>query len=205
MNVISGQGKGWQRQANLRLNVNLLRPFRHSVGVPGGAIQTSWIEYGPRRLHPKLQFLPHQLATFLVENLHEQLRLPPPDRLRSEHYYTDEKGQNWGVPALSQLLRDVLVADTDGTQIACFGGVQMESELFQGVMNLRVRPFDKHYGRFRNVSLNFACISHFTLCTSYIFAMLHLLKLKHRMLFAFPGVFCNDSSISILSGRLQRF
>ena len=162
------QSKGKDGKGKPRLNVNLLKPFRHSVGVPAdvistGAIRTSWIEYGPRRLHPKLQFLPHHLATFLVENLHEQLRLQPPDRLRSEHYYTDEKGQNWGVPALSQLLRDVLVADTDGTQIACFGGVQMESELFQGVMNLRVRPFDKHYGRFRNVSCNFALISHFTL------------------------------------------
>ena len=127
------------------------------MGVPGNVIstrslETSWIEYGPRHLCPKLQFLPHSLAVLLAKNMHRQLRLAPPSRPRSEHYYTDEQGQNWSVPALSQLLRDVLVADADGTQIACFGGVQMESELFQGVMNLRVRPFEKHYGRFRNVS-----------------------------------------------------
>ena len=111
-------------------------------------LETSWIEYGPRHLCPKLHLLPHSLATFLAENMHRQRSLPLPSRPRLEHYYTYEQGQKWSVPALSQLLRDVLVADADGTQIACFGGVQMESELFQGVMNLRVRPFEKHHGRF---------------------------------------------------------
>ena len=51
----------------------------------------------------------------------------------------------------SRLLDDVLVAEPDGTQLGVIGGVEWESDLFAGSMQLRVRTLDEHYGKHRQV------------------------------------------------------
>ena len=72
-------GKGIQR-----LNINLLTPARFNpniMSVKSGKGIPGWIHYEPGMKNPLLNYLPHFLATFLVENMFERLNLPEPVQL----------------------------------------------------------------------------------------------------------------------------
>ena len=119
---------------------------RNSSNLPG------WVQYKPRLECPLLRYLPHFLATFIVENLDEALDLPPPPAIKPrESSYTDHKKRKWGISTLNQLLNEVLVSHADGTQIAVVGCAEWESEHCAGASKLHVRTLDRFHGRQRRV------------------------------------------------------
>ena len=124
-----------------------------------------WFRYEPRSKCPLLKYLPHFLATFLVENLSDQLKLPEPicSGKGKITIYHDQRGRSWSMAHLNQILQDVLVSEPDGTQIAVIGGAEWESEMFKGVSRLDVRVLDEFYGDFRRVT--------FFVYVSYVFRM----------------------------------
>ena len=104
--------------------------------------------------NPLLKYLPHFLATFLVENMFDRLNLPEPvplARQRSVRVYKDHRDRSWPMATLNTILQTVLVAEPDGTQIAVIGSVEWESEMFVGTTRLHVRTLDNFHGRIRRV------------------------------------------------------
>jgi len=145
-------GRGIQR-----LNINLLKPARFNpniMSVKSGEAIPGWIHYEPRMKNPLLKYLPHFLATFLVENMFDRLNLPEPvplARQRSVRVYKDHRDRSWPMATLNTILQTVLVAEPDGTQIAVIGSVEWESEMFVGTTRLHVRTLDYFHGRIRRV------------------------------------------------------
>ena len=84
-------GEGIQR---LKVNLRLLKPerlgiihmglvsLRNAQAVPG------WVHYQPRLQCQLLRYLPHFLATFLVENLAEVLNIPEPPAIQTRKAFT---------------------------------------------------------------------------------------------------------------------
>jgi len=142
-----------------RLNVNLLKPDRINVANRGDIVSlrnassiSGWVQYQPRLKCPLLRYLPHFLATFIVENLAEAVNLPEPPAVKPrESSYTDHKGRKWSIGILNKVLNDVLVSHSDGTQIAVIGAAEWESEKYAGVTKLHVRTLDKFFGKERRV------------------------------------------------------
>jgi hypothetical protein len=112
--------------------------LRNTQAVPG------WVYYQPRLQCPLLRYLPHFLATFLVENLAEVLNIPEPPAIQTrQSFYTDNTGRKWSMATLNQVLHGVLMCHPDGTQIAAVGCAEWESEYFKGVSKLHVRTLNK--------------------------------------------------------------
>ncbi len=176
-------GKGLQR-----INIHLLKPFRFRVdGWPTDLDSDSevsqvelesepqWIMYPPRIKRPLLQHLPYKVATFIVENLSDQLKLgnPPPLDAR-QRFYEDDRKRRWSMHALNEVLSDVLVPATDGTQLAAYGCLEWESDLFRGTMRMHVRVLDKFHGKHRQVAKYFIIRnnSYFSKLFSYLFVVI---------------------------------
>ena len=118
------QSCGPHGQGLQRLDINLLKPERLLVAPQGNVISlrnaaavTGWVQYQPRLQCPLLRYLPHFLATFIVENLDEALYLPAPPPINPrQSSYKDQEGRKWRIGTLNRVLRDVLVPHADGTQ-----------------------------------------------------------------------------------------
>ncbi len=135
---------------------------------------------------PLLKYLPHFLATFLVENLAEALNLPEPPAIKPrQSFYKDNIGRQWSIGTLNKILNHVLVSDSDGTQIAVVGCAEWESEKFNGVTKLHVRTLDKYFGRHRRVKMNYAISYHFILfhTVSYSFILFHSVSFSGMLRF----------------------
>ena len=142
--------------------------LRNAQTVPG------WVHYQPRPQCLLLRYLPHFLATFLVENLAEALNIPEPPAIQPrQSFYTDNTGRKWSMATLNQVLNDVLMCHPDGTQIAVVGCAQWESKYFKGVSKLHVRTLDKFYGRNRRVSTHSSTCSIQFHSVSYCFILFH--------------------------------
>ncbi len=130
------QSCGPHGQGLQRLDIDLLKPQRLLVAPRGNVISlrsaegvTGWVQYQLRLQCPLSRYLPHFLATFIVENLNEALHFsaPPPMKPRQSSY-KDQKGRKWRIGTLTRVLRDVLVPLADGTQIAVIECAEWESE-----------------------------------------------------------------------------
>ena len=111
--------------------------LKNSQAVPG------WVHNQPRMQCPLLRYLPHFLATFLLENLAEALNIPEPPAVQPQQcFYNYNTGRKWSIATLNQVLNDVKMCDPDGTQIAMVGCSKWESEYFNGVSKLHVRTLD---------------------------------------------------------------
>ena len=156
------QSCGRNEQGIQRLNVNLLKPDRINTTSRGDVESarnassiSEWVQYQPRLKCPLLRYLPHFLATFMVENLYDALSLSHPPAVKPrESSYTDHKGRKWSRGILNKVLKDVLVSHSDGTQIAVIGSAEWESETCAGVTKIHVRTLDKFFGKERRVLLN---------------------------------------------------
>lgn len=156
---IGSQSCGPHGHGLQRLNINLLKPDRFSVSAVGQMVSlrnaqahSGWVQYAPRCQCPLLRFLPHFLATFIVENLADSLNLPAPPAVQPrQSSYEDRNGRKWSIGLLNKVLEDVLVCEADGTDIAVVGCAEWESELFNGVTRLHVRTLDKFHGKHRRV------------------------------------------------------
>ena len=163
-----------------RLDINLLKPERLLVAPRGNvkslrnaAAVTGWVQYQPRLQCPLLRYLPHFLAAFIVENSGEALHLPDPLPINPrQSSYKDQKGRKWSIGTLNRDLKDVLVPQADGTQIAVIGCAEWESENFAGVTNLNVRTLYMYHGAHRQVviSCNHLILFH---TISYYFILFH--------------------------------
>ncbi len=84
-----------------------------------------------------MQYLPHFLSTFMVENLEEALNLPAQLSIKPrQSFYQDHKGMRWSIVTLKKVLSDVLVPLADGTQPAVIECPEWESETCAGITNL---------------------------------------------------------------------
>ena len=114
-------GKGIQR-----LNINLLKPARFNpniMSVKSGEAIPGCICYEPRMKNPLLKYLPHFLATFLVENMFDRLNLPEPvplARQKSVRVYKDHRDRSLPIATL-KFIHDFANREPDGTQIAVIG------------------------------------------------------------------------------------
>jgi hypothetical protein len=153
--------------------------LRNAQAVPG------WVHYQPRLQCPLLRYLPHFLATFLVENLAEALNIPEPPAIQPrQSFYTDNTGRKWSMATLNQVLNDVLMCHPDGTQIAVVGCAEWESEYFKGVSKLHVRTLDKFYGRNRRVSTHSSTCFILFHTVSYCFILFHTVSYCFQECFA---------------------
>ena len=175
------QSCGPHGQGLQRLDINLLKPERLLVAPQGNVISlrnaaavTGWVQYQPRLQCPLLRYLPHFLATFIVENLDEALHLPAPTPIKPrQSSYKDQKGRKWSIGTLNRVLRDVLVPLADGTQIAVIGCAEWESENFAGVTNLHIQTLDMYHGSHRQVVHDIMSLFH---TISYYFILFHTIS-----------------------------
>ena len=136
---IGSQSCGPHGHGLQRLNINLLKPDRFSVSGVGQMVSlrnaqahSGWpgVQYAPRCQCPLLRFLPHFLATFIVENLADSLNLPAPPAVQPrQSSYEDRNGRKWSIGLLNKVLEDVLVCEADGTDIAVLGCAESQSFL----------------------------------------------------------------------------
>ena len=188
------QACGAHGQGIQRLNINLLKPEKIAIAARGGIIclknaaaVAGWVHYQPRLQCPLLRYLPHFLATFLVENLAEALNLPEPPAIKPrQSFYKDNTGRQWSIGTLNKILNHVLVSDSDGTQIAVVGCAEWESEKFNGFTKAHVRTLDKYFGSHRRVNMNHSMLFH---TISYCFILFHTVS--------FSGMLCFDSATTL--------
>ena len=141
----------------------LLKPSRFKVLASGDLAgqllcvsrgNERWVTYEPRILEPLLQFLPTILARWIVENLFDELNLEGPPRPRAtDTVYEDHAGRKWTTMSLNYVLQRAVEQAADGTHLAVFGGIEHESELFEGTS--RIRCHNSFHGKTRHVSLLF--------------------------------------------------
>ncbi len=79
------------------------------------------VEYLYRSSHPMLQFLPQKLAEWIANNYFEELNVPP-------------RPEPWSTATLIRILQTCIVSDSRGINIHTFQAVEIESDLYRGVM-----------------------------------------------------------------------
>ncbi len=135
-----------QSAGTVRLDINLLKPLRLEFPAQALATQSplpavhcgssppAWLEYVYRTSHPVLHWLPNKLAEWIGENLQEVLALLGfPDKGDTRV----SPGSGWTAAELNHILQAHVV---DGA-LTSFGCVELESEMFRGVMRARCYPF----------------------------------------------------------------
>ena len=131
------------------------------INLRNASSVSGWVQYQPRLKSPLLQYLPHFLAIFIVENLDTVLELPQPPAIKPrESSYTDNKGRKWSIGVLNKVLNEALVSQPDGTQIAVIGCAEWESERCAGLLKLHVKTLDRRFGKERRVLLDSCCLIH---------------------------------------------
>jgi hypothetical protein len=99
-------------------------------------LHTTGIDSLQTRAFPNLKYLPHQIAQYAFDYLHEKLGLP----MIAEGRKT--------IPDLDSIIHRYIAADPrDGTHVQTFGAVAFESDRMAGIVRARARPFsnDKWY------------------------------------------------------------
>ena len=154
------QATGANGRGIRRLNLFLLKPSRFKVLASGGLAgqllcvsrgNERWVTYEPRILEPLLQFLPTILARWIVENLFDELNLEgPPRPWATDTVNEDHAGRKWTTMSLNYVLQRAVEQAADGTHLAVFGGIEHESELFEGTS--RIRCHNSFHGKTRRVS-----------------------------------------------------
>ena len=92
------------------------------VSLRNAQAHSGWVQCAPRCQSPLLRFLPHFLATFIVENLADSLNLPAPPAVQPrQSSYEDMKGGKWRIGFPNKVLEDVPICEADGTDIAVQG------------------------------------------------------------------------------------
>ena len=148
------------------VNVFLCKPWRFQIQGADRSIlsvsnntQAKWVSYSLRILEPLLQFLPTILARWIVDNLFKELNLPPPGPIRAGHtYWEDHRGLRWSVQDLNWVLQRVLREESDGSQLRVIGGIEHESELFEGTPQIRCRS--NYRGTPRKVKITLHMFTH---------------------------------------------
>ncbi len=85
--------------------------------------------------HPMLQFLHQKLAEWITNNYAEELNV----QLRPD------TTQPWSTATLNRILQTCLVSDRKGHTIHTFQTVELESDLYCGVMRARCYPFNMEH------------------------------------------------------------
>jgi len=111
-----------------RVNLFLCKPYRFALDHPAlpllsVAVNTDprWMSYPLREKEPLLQFLPTILATWIVDNLSEELEMPNPAQPSADerrHHFEDHQGRKWSTSSLNWVLQHVLVPANDGSHLA---------------------------------------------------------------------------------------
>ncbi len=126
------------------LDVMLLKQqFFTTSGVNQGHDRS--FQYAYRRYHPLLQFLTIKLAEWVAKNLSNELNLPDlpdaDDTLKSA--------------VLNRILTQCIVSNRSGNNLHTYQCVELESDLYRGVMCARCYPFnmDNHWFHDKNVKV----------------------------------------------------
>ena len=121
----------------VRLDLELLKPFRVSAVAPDTIERSAppdsvvWLEYLYRKHHPVLQYLPTRVDEWIGENMQDDLGFP------------DKKDPNkWSVSELNNILQTHVVTDRNCCSLHTFGCLELESELYRGIMCARCYPLN---------------------------------------------------------------
>ena len=152
------QATSIQSTGSVRLDINLLKPSRLEFPADApvahrDACPPEWLEYVYRTSHPVLRWLPTKLAEWIGENLQEVLGFPDKEDERAD------PGCGWTAAELNHILQAHVV---DGT-VTSFGCVEMESEMFRGVMRARCYPFNLPKRRFHKMNPQVCTAVHMTI------------------------------------------
>ena len=147
------------------VNVFLCKPWRFHIQGAGQSLLSvtlpKWVTYRLRILEPLLQFLPTILARWIVDNLADDLNLPDPGPIRAGHTsWDDHRGRLWSVQDLNWVLQQVLREESDGSQLRIIGGIEHESELFEGTPQIRCRSNYRLGGTPRKVKVTLHMFTH---------------------------------------------
>jgi hypothetical protein len=96
--IVSVLQEAWRRNAKAKRKPSQARTTLHDTHGLGKFKERSssarGVHYQPRLQYPLLRYLPHFLATFLVENLAEALNIPEPPAIQPQQsFYTDNTGK----------------------------------------------------------------------------------------------------------------
>ena len=105
------------------------------------------IEYVYRQMHPLLQFLPQKLAEWIDKNVGDELNLPA--RAGSD--------ADWSAEKLNIILQRCIVSDRKCLNIHTCQMLELESDLYRGIMRARCYPFEDTMSRYIACPIAFAC------------------------------------------------
>ena len=140
------QSSGPNLRGSVKLDLDLLKPWRVSAAAAARDDNASppvrhmsqqqpsqvWLEYAYRKHHPALQWLPTKLAEWIANNMQDELGFP----------YKADPRRGWTPAELNSILQNHIVRNRDGCALITFGCVELESELYRGVMRARCYPWN---------------------------------------------------------------